>query len=407
MQLKEAIECLAQESWKAAFNVKMNEYNEMYVQICKQYTEIRMHKLWSSRIGEYVARYLSAIEDSEQNAKNGILDVFVLTDCIYHNARLSKIIGRNIQIVDQTNVYKWIYILSHFPKVEFTKYWNDYTYRSDDRIFMANNTVRFLGFTEEEEKEGEYKKQLMGLCNPYVCIESRDSAYLSVTEPELDYTYHNYRDSDVNKFNLSADYLYKHNINTVRMGRYVLNKVSFNNCIDYANEFYDELMDIYLMKGCKFYVGDPNGITMLPAVLNRPVAFKNAVPVFIEGYGSLPRNPQHLLIFKKYFYKKENRFCSVKEMMQIDKQVGVNGHIYEQLGIEVIENSAEEILDLVMEMNARIDGEWVETPEDIALQKKYQEMLKEWCEEESMKESALPHSRIGAMFLRKNSFLLE
>ena len=35
-----------------------------------------------------------------------------------------------------------------------------------------------------------------------------------------------------------------------------------------------------------------------------------------------------------------------------------------KLGLEIIENAPEEIRDACIEMNMRIDGEWVETDED-------------------------------------------
>lgn len=78
---------------------------------------------------------------------------------------------------------------------------------------------------------------------------------------------------------------------------------------------------------------------------------------------SFPYNAQNLYIFKKYYSKKEDRFLSVKEMMQIEKKVRYDGNLYEKFGFEVIENSAGEILDLVMEMIAGTDGEWIEKNE--------------------------------------------
>lgn len=117
----------------------------------------------------------------------------------------------------------------------------------------------------------------------------------------------------------------------------------------------------------------------------------------------------NLFICKKYYSTVEKRFLSFREMMKIDRVMisyGQNGRKYAELNIEVIENSAEEIADLVMEMNARIDGEWIETKEDIELQNKYQQMYKQWYEQEHFSENEMLHAKVGALFLRKNSFLL-
>ncbi len=49
-------------------------------------------------------------------------------------------------------------------------------------------------------------------------------------------------------------------------------------------------------------------------------------------------------------------------------KLGIDGYLdgsqYEAAGIELAENTPEEILGMVQEMNARIDGTWVSTPED-------------------------------------------
>ena len=404
---KQVMDCLSKDTC-TAFNVVNNEQKQMFQKLKEKYNEIRVHRLWSTRIGEYVIRYLMAVEDSNRNVSEGILDVFVLSDCVNHNSRLSAIMGRNICIIDRTNVDMWVSILCDFPKVEFTKYWKDYALTDKDRIFRADITAKYFMLTSEEEKEGEIKRKLMGLHGSFVCIASRDPAFLEIVEPSTNYDrhFHDYRDSSIDRLHLAAGYLSEKGIMTVRMGRNVKEKVSFNNCIDYANKYYDEFMDIFLMKECKFYAGDSNGVCILPMALNRPVALKNVIPPFLDGFGGHPQNPKNLYIFKKYYKRSENRFLSIREMMQVEKLVRWDGRRYAKLGIEVVENSEEEILDLVMEMNARIDGEWVETSEDIALQKKYQDMFKKWCEQEEWKENAVLHGKVGALFLRKNRFLL-
>ena len=391
---------------ESGFNIRKNKCERALEEVQKQYKEIRIHRLWSTRIGEYIVRYLTAVEDSMKNAENSILDVFVLTDCINHNSRLSRIMGRNIQIIDETNIDIWQYILLRFPNVKFYQYWSEYSIKNKDRSRTSEYTIQYFNLLEEEKKEGQHKMEAMGIRGPFVCVSSRDPKYLATIAPEYDCSYHNFRDADINMFALSANYLDDKGIKVVRMGRHVQSKANFSNCIDYANNYYDELLDIVLANECKFYVGDSSGIVWLPMVLNRPIAIRNWVPAFLDSE-TLPYNPLNLLIFKKYYYKSENRFLTIKEMMQIEKKAGYDGHQYTELGIEIVENSAEEILDLVMEMNARIDGEWVETQEDIELQDKFQEIYREWCMQQHYKESATLHVKIGAMFLRKNSFLLD
>lgn len=393
-------------------DVDQNQAKQLYQTVCEKYTEIRVHLMRASnRIGEYIPRYLIAVEDAKKNAENGILDVFFLGDYVNHNSRLTDIMGRNIQIIDQKNGSTWGYILAHFPKVDFRNYFGDYLMRDNERLLDPQNTAQYLSLTSEEMEEAKRKKELMGLHDPYVCVSNRDAAYLAAIEPDEDWSYHDYRDSDINNFALSADYLAKKGITSMRMGRYVQEQVKFGNCIDYASKYYDELMDIVLMKDCKFFVGDSNGLCIVPMALNTPYALKNVVPVFWNDFGSFPQSEQSLYIFKKYYSNVYKRFLSIKEMMEIDNIVVLSGKgistKYAELGIELIENSAEEILDLVMEMNARLDGEWIDTEEDLELQRKYHSIFEKWRVQAHYSEGAVRRAKLGVLFLRKNPYLLD
>lgn len=398
--------------WVTNAKYDTNEFKKIYRTICEQYVEIRMHALpLSDRIGEYIPRYLAAVDNSKKSAEKGVLDVFVLEDYVNANNRLTTIMGRNIHIVDKGNVDMWMYILSRFPKVEFQKYLKDYFPRDKEIFLDPKRTAEYLLLTSEEEEEARKKKELMGLSGSFVCVSSREATYLKTTHPDWDCSYHDYIDTDINNVALSADYLSNKGIMMVRMGRYVKNKVKFANCIDYANNYYDELMDIVLMRECKFFAGDGNGICSLPMTLNTPCALKNVITPFFDAWGAIPQNPQNLYIFKKYYSKTKKRFLSIKEMMEVNEIAGLGEHDFakncEELKVEVIENSAEEILDLVMEMNARIDGEWIETKENIELQNKYQRIRKQWYEQKHYSENAMLHAKVGTLFLRKNPFLLD
>jgi putative glycosyltransferase (TIGR04372 family) len=74
---------------------------------------------------------------------------------------------------------------------------------------------------------------------------------------------------------------------------------------------------------------------------------------------------------------------------------------YWKAGLKVIENTPEEILDLVKEMNQRLDGTWKMKEGDAELQKEFKSLFK--------KDSpcyGFP-SMIGTEFLRKNKELLK
>ena len=74
---------------------------------------------------------------------------------------------------------------------------------------------------------------------------------------------------------------------------------------------------------------------------------------------------------------------------------------HEQLGVEVMENTAEEITALAVEMDERLKGTWQTTEEDEELQRRFWSLFKP----SELNQVFL--SRIGAEFLRQNRELLD
>ena len=71
------------------------------------------------------------------------------------------------------------------------------------------------------------------------------------------------------------------------------------------------------------------------------------------------------------------------------------------VGIEVIENTPEEILAVAVEMDERLKGIWRTTEEDEELQRRF------WSLSKPSELNRVFVARIGAEFLRQNRELLE
>ena len=79
----------------------------------------------------------------------------------------------------------------------------------------------------------------------------------------------------------------------------------------------------------------------------------------------------------------------------------VQTYKYEELGIEIVENTPEEIADLAIELDERLKGNWMTTKEDEELQKKFWSIIPE--SDIVGKKKGI----IGAQFLRQNKELLN
>ena len=165
--------------------------------------------------------------------------------------------------------------------------------------------------------------------------------------------------------------------------------------IDYASKHRSDFLDAYLMANCKFFIGDTAGIYYLTAIFNIPSALANMIPM-----GFSTKNAHDLYILKKLWCTSSKRLLSFKEIIERGADRWNNNRNYESAGIEPIENTPEEIFDLVLEMNARIDGNWKPNDEDEDLQRRFWDIFPN---DRPVKKC---QSRIGAIFLRQNKKLL-
>ena len=80
-----------------------------------------------------------------------------------------------------------------------------------------------LSFLSEEMEEGNKLLRTMGvpLDAPFVCLHCRDKAYMGVMQDSQNYSYHNYRDSDILNYMDAAQFLANQGYYVLRMGQSV------------------------------------------------------------------------------------------------------------------------------------------------------------------------------------------
>jgi putative glycosyltransferase (TIGR04372 family) len=266
---------------------------------------------------------------------------------------------------------------------------------------MENMPAR-ISFTEEEERSGQDALEQMGILEgtPFVCFAARDTAYLSSIYPDYDFRYHNYRNSNINNYLDAARAMVERGYYAIRMGSARATKMDATDSkiIDYAgSNFRSDFLDIYLAAKCQIFIGSADGITGMPMIFRRPINMVNFIPlgdlwVWSDNYVCIP---------KKLWLQLENRFMTFSEIFNSDVRGFVYANQYEQLGIDVVENTSAEIAAVAIELEARLNGTWETTEEDEELQKQF------WSVYRSNYISNVLKSRIGARFLRENRNLLD
>jgi len=264
-------------------------------------------------------------------------------------------------------------------------------------------TPSHISFTNEENELGKIFLEKAGVKpdQEFVCLIARDPAYkqLYMSSGGGDWSYHNYRDSDINNYMKTALSLAQHDYFVFRLGKGV--EKSFetddNRVFDYAkNEDRSDFLDIFLSANCKFFINGESGLSSIPMVLRVPIVFVNLAAIEY----AFSWNSNIISIPKKFWLINEKRFMTFKEIYDSGAGRFLRTEQYEEMGIELIENTPDEILSVSMEMHKRLKGTWKTTEEDEALQKQFWDMFPkselhgELC------------ARIGADFLRLNKDLL-
>lgn len=261
-----------------------------------------------------------------------------------------------------------------------------------------------LQFNMEEKKRGEDGLRTMGIPIgvPFVCLVVRDSAYLNKIYQRGDSDYHDYRDSDVQNCVMAAEELADLGFFVIRMGAEVQKSISSAHpkVIDYAsNGMRSDFMDIYLTANCKFCITTGTGLGDVAMIFRRPSVEVNFMPL---GLCSTFKSDV-LCITKMHVLKDSQKILSLSEIFSKDVGFCLHGSIYEDKGVEFIENTPEEIRDVVIEMVERLAGTWQSHPEDEGLQKLFWDIFPT----DAVNANEVPyhgelHSRYGAKFLRKN-----
>ena len=112
---------------------------------------------------------------------------------------------------------------------------------------------------------------------------------------------------------------------------------------------------------------------------------------------------QVLILTKHHFSKKKKRNLTLSEIALSEIASFTATKQFEALGIELIENSPEEIKDIAVEAIERIEGKWENTEIDDKLQNKFWKIFysSNYINRYKTEQGKLK-ARFGTKFLREN-----
>lgn len=259
-----------------------------------------------------------------------------------------------------------------------------------------------LAFTAKEKRQAQDVLEKIGLAagQPFVCVHARDSAYLKKTYPATDYTYHGYRDACIYDYEPAIEFLLERGFFVFRMGAVAEKPLRLTHpcLLDYAfSEFQSDFLDIYLAGNCAFFLATCSGIDTIGKLFRRPIAYTNLLPVdLLPTWGD-----RDLFMPKKLWWRKESRFLTISEILQSEVGRFIRSELYDEFGLDIVNNTPEDILQITKEMTMRLNGSWPNDREEDLLQEKFRRHFV------SSEMHGDFNSRVGSFFIRNNQDLLE
>ena len=381
------------------------------IRLIRPWFLIRWQELFSSRIGHFSVNtelYCCERDARINTPSQRYLDVFYLRKYV-SNKQLEKMWRRTLIILPRWLLFS-LFIVNRFIS-RFLSGGNHHEIGNNahgdrDVYNLFDQSKPHINFTYNEEAEGKRLLTQFGLPKDakFICLVVRDSAYLD-RDKEFslrDWRYHNYRNGNIENYVLAAEELARRDYYVFRMGAKVEKPIMSSNpkIIDYASSgMRSEFMDIYLGAKCTFCLTTSTGIDGIPHIFRKPLVL-SYIP-----FGDLRTyNDKDLLITKHHIHKKYKKKLTLSEIFSFNVALALDTKIYEINNIELKENNPEEIKDLVIEMDERLNGSWNETEEDRLLQKKFWSIFNNNIKKLNLEKPihGKIKSKFGAKFLREN-----
>ena len=354
--------------------------------------------LRSNIIGHYVFD-LDYHLASARGKKVRSCDLFFLDYDHSANLKWEKMVRRTVRV---RQWYKYLWLASFWApggdgnRITFAS-------NSRDRLGILQKTRPQFVFSSDEDRAGlDYLTRLgMSPEDEYVCLIVRDAEYKLAENRALgrekDWSYHDYRNSEIDDYDKAIDELINAGYWIFRMGKNVKTDLVHENAkvIDYANTAQRcDFLDIWLTANCRFCVSTCAGLDEVARAYRRPVVYVNFLPLRnIVTYTPSVNAP------KRLFWE-----ASGKELTQSEhlKSSYLSSQEYKKNGIVIRDLDPEEIRQTVREMIQREKGTWTDKKDNVDRQTQFWGFMKassSWSEYHGVVD---PNVYLSDFFIKKN-----
>ena len=188
----------------------------------------------------------------------------------------------------------------------------------------------------------------------FVCVHARDGGYSTWDE-----SVHDYRNMSVENLLPAMQEIVDRGGWCIRMGD-VSNKplVPMAGVVDYAyHPARSPELDVFLCASCRFFLGNTSGLFLVSSIFGVTSALTNQTPFAATGF-----RPGDLSIPKLIRRVGQTDFMRAAEILRSPIAGFRMSRFYSEAQLELIENSADEICDLVKELMETLEGRFHELP---------------------------------------------
>ncbi|MQF94779.1 MAG: TIGR04372 family glycosyltransferase [SAR202 cluster bacterium] len=287
-----------------------------------------------------------------------------------------------------------------------------------DQYGLLNQLPPHLVFSDEEEEMGRQALSEMGLDpdSPFVCFSARDGVWLRHAHPRItsaygDWTLAELRNASIENYLPAAETLTGLGYSAIRTGKFVAAPIDCPNSqvIDYATKHQSDFMDLYLAAKCSFYIAQANGVATLPLIFRRPVALTN---IYTLAELKNCTNEKNICLPKLNYSHEKGRLLTFRETMDLNlggayEFAGLKPEVLQQMGVEIVENTPDEIDALALEMHHSLRGEFETTKEDDELHARLVSLVHSYPEFIHIEGGLDVHFKMCSYFLRKHPEWLD
>jgi putative glycosyltransferase (TIGR04372 family) len=296
--------------------------------------KIRINPITTVRIGHFANDLDFALIKKQEEKKEGIHRVFDLwfTQEIISNKFLMKYMKQKILVIPRIIGVS----LNFFFELESKNAYNRLITRPSDE-FISKDIKKYAPLVVIEESDQNICRSILASHNislnskiALICV--RDSKYLNDAEPDQNWEYHSYRDSDIDDYKLGIEYLIERGYQVFRMGRESEKRLQLNNIsfIDYPFcDFKSDMMDFYLFSKAEFVISTAFGIDSIGTALRKNIFTINYLPIYdardrlMIEFG-LPKN-----------LKLNNQYVKIEELLELGAHTFYSSSDYSSSGLNI------------------------------------------------------------------------